>query len=90
MRFIKRLFVNLLLLAILLTVPDTISPEIMGGIYQLYIGILGPGLVLLWLVVTALPLFDALVSDLRDLQTSFHRLCNTGASTFCQNVAQVF
>jgi hypothetical protein len=55
MDFFKRLFVNFVLLVLLLAALYAVSPDIMGGIYQLYYGILGPGLLLLWLVVTILP-----------------------------------
>jgi hypothetical protein len=55
MRFIKKLFANFLLLVIILVVLYAISPEIMGGVYQLYYALFGPVLLLLLVVYTAMP-----------------------------------
>lgn len=55
MNFFRRFLFNLVLLVVLLTALYFIMPDIMGAIYKLYYAILGPGLLLLLLVVTALP-----------------------------------
>ena len=55
MNFFRKFLFNLVLLAIMLTVLYFVMPDIMGAIYQAYYAILGPSLLLLLLVVTALP-----------------------------------
>jgi hypothetical protein len=55
MRFIKKLFVNFALLALILAVLYAISPEIMGGVYKLYYALFGPILLLLLVLNAALP-----------------------------------
>ena len=55
MNFLKRLVLNLVLLAIMLVVLYFVMPDVMGAVYQLYYAILGPGLVLLVLIAAAMP-----------------------------------
>lgn len=55
MNFMRKFLFNLVVLVIMLAVLYFIMPDIMGAIYQLYYAILGPGLLLLVLVVTAMP-----------------------------------
>jgi hypothetical protein len=49
------LFFNVVLLVILLAILYFIMPEFMGAMYQAYYAILGPSLLLLVLMLTALP-----------------------------------
>ncbi len=55
MKFLKKLFLNFVLLLILLAVFYAVWPDLMGVIYKLYVQVLGPGLLFLLLVVTVLP-----------------------------------
>ena len=55
MNFMRRFFFNFVLLVVLLAALYFIMPDLMGAIYQLYYGLLGPGLLLLLLLVTAFP-----------------------------------
>ncbi len=55
MTFFRRLLFNFVLMVILLAGVYFILPDIMGPIYKLYYSVLGPGLLLLLLVVTAMP-----------------------------------
>jgi hypothetical protein len=55
MNFMRKFFFNFVLLVILLAVMYFVMPDFMGAIYQLYYGLLGPGLLLLLLLYTAFP-----------------------------------
>jgi hypothetical protein len=55
MQFIQRFLRNLGILIVLGIVLLLIYPNIMGQIYQTWIVLFGPGLVILMLVVAALP-----------------------------------
>jgi hypothetical protein len=55
MRFFRKFIFNLVLLVVLLIAVYFIMPDIMGAIYKIYYAVLGPSLLLLLIVVTALP-----------------------------------
>ncbi len=55
MNFFRKFLFNLVLLAILLAALYFVMPDVMGTIYKLYYAVLGPGLLFLLLLVTALP-----------------------------------
>ncbi len=73
MNYLRRFFFNLFMLVILLVALYVVLPDIMGTIYQLYYAILGPSLLLLLLVYTALPAEDESmmkINTLRELQSA--------------------
>ena len=55
MDFLRKFFFNLVLLVMVLAALYFIMPDFIGAIYQAYYAFLGPSLLLLILVVTALP-----------------------------------
>jgi hypothetical protein len=55
MKFIKDLVRNMVLLSIVFAAIYLLFPDLMRGVFQVWDGLFGPGLILLALVISALP-----------------------------------
>lgn len=55
MKFLRKLFVNFIILIILAVGLYFVMPDIMGPVYQLYYALLGPGIIILLIIMTILP-----------------------------------
>jgi len=55
MKFLRDFFINLIALILLLVLVNYFIPGLLSAMYQIGIGVLGPGLLLLLLIITILP-----------------------------------
>ena len=55
MRFLRNFFINLIILILILALVNYLIPGLLSAMYQIGIGVLGPGLLLLLLILYILP-----------------------------------
>lgn len=54
MKFLRTFFINLVILILVVLSIEFIMPGLLSGLYQIGMGVLGPGLLILLVIVTAL------------------------------------